>query len=270
VSTPLAVQPLTASPAFVAVEAPRRASLMSSLSAVYTGQLSRARVARGPLLVVATLQSVGLLVLLRGLVDSTADVTARAVVAGSTVLVVAFVTLNLLAQRLGALRALNGLDYYAALPVRPSAVVLATAASYATFTIPGAVLTAVLGGLIYDLPLANLWVLAPVIVLAGASLAGLGAVFGLVARRPETATLAGQLGMSVVLFLGLIPGERFPVVLRALRAVVPSTYAVDALADALRPHPPWTHIGIDLAVCAAVALASLTLASWAFRRAVRR
>ncbi len=77
----------------------------------------------------ATLQSVGLIVLLQGLVDTASDVTEQSVVAGSSVTVVSFVALNLLAQRFGALKASGALDYFAALPVSPAAVVSATAAA---------------------------------------------------------------------------------------------------------------------------------------------
>jgi ABC-2 type transport system permease protein len=244
--------------------------LAPALAAVYGAQVARARHARAPLLFVATLQSLGILVLLRGVVSNHDVVTKQSVVAGATVLVVAFVALNLLAQRLGALRAAQGLDHYAALPVPPAAVVLGIAASYATFTVPGTVVTAVVGAVFYGLPLGNLWVLLPVIVAAGASLAGLGAVLGLLMPRPELATLAGQLGMTIVLFVGVIPETRLPEALRIVRAAVPSTYAVDALAEAFRPHPSWASIGWHLAVCAAVAVVLLWLATRAFRRAVAR
>ncbi len=243
---------------------------LAALAAVYTGQLSRAKAARGPLLFVATLQSVGIMLLLRGVVDEGSAATARQVVAGSTVLVVAYIALNLLAQRFGMLRGTRALDHYATLPIPPAVVVLGTAASYATFTVPGAVLTAVLGCALYGLPFGGLWVLALVLPLAGASLAGLGALLGLLAPRPELATAAGQLGMSAILFLGIIPADRMPGVLRLVRAVVPSTYATDALAEALRVHPNPSSIVGDLAVCAVVAAVGLALASAAFRRAVRR
>ncbi|GDY42050.1 hypothetical protein SANT12839_029320 [Streptomyces antimycoticus] len=99
-----------------------RARLFPALAAVYRAQLSRARVARIPLLFVATFQSIGIMILMRGVVDGGSE--ARSVVAGSSVLVVAFVALNLLAQYFGQLRASGGLDHYATLPVPPSAVVL--------------------------------------------------------------------------------------------------------------------------------------------------
>lgn len=240
-----------------------------ALSAVYAGQLARARVVRGPLLFVAALQSIGILVLLRGLVDEHSELTKEQVVAGATVLVVAFVGLNLLAQRFGTLKASRALDYYAALPVPATAVVLGTAASYATFTVPGCVLTAVVGAALYQLPWAPLAVLPLVIVLAGASLAGLGALLGLALPRPELATVAGQLGMSAVIFLDLIPAARLPVPVQALRAVVPSTYAADAFAQAFAAHPEWAVVAGDLGVCAVVAVVTLAAAAYAFRRAVR-
>ncbi len=108
-----------------AAELGPRARLWPSLAAVYRAQLSRARVARIPLLFVATFQSVGIMILMRGVVDGGEE--ARAVVAGSSVLVVAFVALNLLAQYFGQLRASGGLDHYATLPVPPAAVVLGAA-----------------------------------------------------------------------------------------------------------------------------------------------
>lgn len=250
-----------------------RTRFWPAFSAVYAGQLSRARVARVPLLFVAAFQSLGILLLLRGVVDQTTggsgDLTRESVVAGCTVLVVAFVALNLLAQRFGALRAAGALDYYAALPAPPSAVVLGTACSYATFTVPGAVVTAVTGSLLYDLPLGRLWVLAPVLVLSGASLAGVGALLGLLAPRPELATVAGQLGMSIVIFVGVIPRDRLPALVQLVRAVVPASYAVDALAETFRPAVRWGRVGLDLGVCAAVAVATLALAGWAFARVAR-
>jgi ABC-2 type transport system permease protein len=254
------------------VPVPPRTPFGAALRAVYAGQLSRARVARVPLLFVAAFQSLGIMLLLRGVVDTANEVTSEQVVAGSTVLVVAFVTLNLLAQRFGALRAAGALDYYLTLPIPGSAVVLGTAASYASFAVPGTVITAVVGALLYGLPLAGLWMLLPVAVLAGASLAGIGAAIGLLAPRQELATVAGQIGMSVVLFVGIIPADRLPAGVDVLRDLVPSTYAVDVLAAAFRPSIDWVTTAGDLLVCAAVAVVTLTMASMTLRRAgnVRR
>ncbi|MEV0264466.1 ABC transporter permease [Streptomyces sp. NPDC050617] len=245
-----------------------RARLLPSLAAVYRAQLSRARVARIPLLFVATFQSVGIMILMRGVVDGGDE--ARAVVAGSSVLVVAFVALNLLAQYFGQLRASGGLDHYATLPVPPAAVVLGAAGAYASFTVPGTAVTAVVGSVLFKLPLTHLWVLVAVIPLAGAALAGLGAALGLLAPRQELATLCGQLGMSAALLLGVLPAAHLPAVLGLARDLLPSTYGVEALARCFDAHPDWLAVGADLGVCAAVGVVSLAAATWAYRRAAVR
>ncbi|MEU5428710.1 ABC transporter permease [Streptomyces olivoreticuli] len=245
-----------------------RARLLPSLAAVYRAQLSRARVARIPLLFVATFQSVGIMILMRGVVDGGDE--ARSVVAGSSVLVVAFVALNLLAQYFGQLRASGGLDHYATLPVPPAAVVLGAAAAYASFTVPGTAMTAVVGSVLFKLPLGHLWVLAAVVPLAGAALAGLGAALGLLAPRQELATLCGQLGMSAALLLGVLPAARMPALIAYARDLLPSTYGVEALARSFDARPDWLLIAADLGVCAAVGVVSLAAATWAYRRAAVR
>lgn len=247
-----------------------RTPFPAAVAAVAAGQLARVRVARGPLLFVASIQSLGLVILLRGVVHHHDVPTASAVVAGASILVVAFVALNLLAQRFGALKASAALDYYAALPVSPAAVVLGTAASYATFTLPGAALTAVVGASIYGLPVSHVWLVVPVVVVAAVVLAGVGAVIGLGLPRPELATIAGQLGMTVVLFLGIIPPSHLPLVVRGARTVVPGALAVDALAAGLRQHPHWAGIVLRLAITFGYGVVALAVASRLFRRAIDR
>jgi ABC-2 type transport system permease protein len=252
------------------VQAPelgRRTSMWSATAAVYSAQLARVKVARGPLLFVATLQSIGILLLLRGVVGRHDRLASSAVVAGSTVLVVAFVALNLLAQRFGALRAARALDYYAALPIPTAAVVLGAAASYATVTIPGVVVTALIGVGIYGLSFAQLWLLVPVVVVSATALAGVGAAVGLVAPRAELATVAGQLGMTAVLFLAVIPPSHLPLVLRGLRLAIPSTLAVDALAAGLRGSATIGGVAWRLGVTLAYGIVALAVAGASFRRA---
>ena len=254
----------------VAVTLGPRARLFPALGAVYRAQLSRARVARMPLMFVATFQSVGIMIMMRGVVSGGDDEAARSVVAGSSVLVVAFVALNLLAQYFGRLRASGGLDHYATLPVPPASVVLGAAGAYASFAIPGTLFTAALGAELFRLPWAHLWVLVGVTPLVGAALSGLGATCGLLAARQELATLLGQLGMSAALLLGVLPPTHMPEPVRLLRDLLPSTYGVEALARSFDVVPDWAAVTGDLAVCAGVGLVSLVVATWAYRRAATR
>lgn len=260
----------SAAPTTAAVPLGPRVGLLPGIAAVAAGQLGRVRVARIPLLLVATMQSLGLVVLLRGVVHQHDGSTAAAIVAGSTILVVGFVALNLLAQRLGALRASYALDYYAALPVSPAAVVLGTTASYGAFALPGALVTAVVGDFIYRLPVTELWVAVPAVVTAALALAGAGALLGLLLPRPELATLAGQLGMTAVLFLGIVPVGHLPEVIRGIRVCVPGLLSVDAFVDALRHSPSWSDIVIRLAASGGYGCLLLAVAGAAMRRAVQR
>ncbi|GGX63485.1 ABC transporter permease [Streptomyces anandii] len=251
-----------------AAELGPRARLWPSLAAVYRAQLSRARVARIPLLFVATFQSVGIMIMMRGVVSGGGE--AEYVVSGASVVVVAYVALNLLSQYFGQLRFSGGLDHYATLPVPPAAVVLGAAAAYASFTVPGTMVTAVFGCLLFGLPLGNLWVLLAVVPLAGAALSGLGAACGLLAPRPELATLLGQLGMSAALLLGVLPPDRMPEAVRFARDLLPSTYGVEAYARTFGGSPNWAYVAGDMAVCAGVGVVSLAVATWAYRRAAVR
>jgi ABC-2 type transport system permease protein len=156
------------------------------------------------------------------------------------------------------------------LPISAAAVVLGTTASYAAFAVPGALATAVVGIAIYGLSFANLWLVVPVIATAALALAGAGALLGLTMPRPELATIAGQLGMTVVLFLGIVPPSHLPEVVRGLRVLVPGMLAIDAFAAGLRPDPDWLGVVIRLAVTAGYGAVLLALADRAFRRAVDR
>ncbi|WP_435796421.1 ABC transporter permease [Kitasatospora indigofera] len=270
--TLLSAPPQTAAgppPAAPAPLAPA-ARMLPALAAVYRAQLARAKVARIPLLFVATFQSLGILVMMRGVVDPGDNAAAHTVVAGSSVLVVAFVALNLLSQYFGRLRATGGLDHYATLPVPAASVVLGAAAAYASFTLPGTLVTAAVGAWMFALPAAHLWVLLLVVPLAGAALSGLGAVCGLLAPRQEIATLLGQLGMSAALLLGVLPVERLPQPVLWLRDLLPSTYGVEAFARTFSASPDWAAVAGDLAVCAGVGLVSLAAATLAYRRATTR
>jgi ABC-2 type transport system permease protein len=219
---------------------------------------------------VATFQSVGIMVLMRGVVRGGDVAAAQAVVAGSSVLVVAFVALNLLAQYFGQLRASGGLDHFATLPVPPAAVVLGAAAAYASFTVPGTLVTAAIGSALFGLPPGNLWILGAVIPLAGAALSGLGATFGLLAPRQELATMLGQLGMSAALLLGVLPPGNLPGPVAYVRNLLPSTYGVEAFARTFGREPDWLAVAGDLSVCAMVGVLSLAVATWAYRRAACR
>jgi ABC-2 type transport system permease protein len=242
----------------------------ATIAAVYTGQLERARTGGGAVVIVATVQSLAILGLVRGVGGPATQEARAAVVSGAVLAVVAFIAWNLLAQRLAAVKAGGGLDYFGTLPVRPATVVLGFCAAYATFAIPGVVLTAATGIALFGLPAAHVWVLAPALLTSCVAFGGLGALCGLTPSRPESAALAGQLGLTLVMFLGLIPPQSLPDELGPLRAFVPVAYDIDALASALTDHPDWPGIFLRLAGSALFGACCLAGAARSYRKALNR
>ena len=70
--------------------------------------------------------------------------------------------------------------------------------------------------------------------------------------------------------IGVLPAERMPEFLQYARDLLPSTYGVEALARTFGSDPDWGAVALDLAVCAGVGVASLAVATWAYRRAAVR
>jgi ABC-2 type transport system permease protein len=244
--------------------------LPAALSAIYAAQLSRARSGGGAMAVVGTLQSAGILILLHSTGGSAAVSARAAIVSGAALTVIAFLALNLLGQRLGALKATGGLDHYATLPIRPASLVLGLSAGYITFALPGVAVTAIGGAALFALPYAHLWVLVLATVTCGVTCSGVGALCGLLPARPEIATMAGQLGFTLMLFLGVIPPTSWPHALRPVRAAVPLTYDIDALAGALTGDPDWAGIVLRLAGSALFGACCLTAAARVYRTTLNR
>ena len=198
-------------------------------------QLARVRTSWRPYLIVSSAMPLGIAVLMRAIM--TGDQVARfgeQIVAGSAVLAIAMTAVVMLAQRIAALRESGGLDFYASLPVKRWMLVLAILLSFAIFSLPGTMIVAVLGALLFDLSFTALWAAVPVWALGSFALAGLGVAVGLAAPDEQLAGMYSNLAMMAVLFLGIIPASRMPGWLGPVRAALPSTYAVDALKPGLQ------------------------------------
>jgi ABC-2 type transport system permease protein len=197
-------------------------------------QLARVRTSWRPYLIVSSAMPLGIAVLLRAVMDpEQVDRFGEQIVAGSAVLAIAMTAIVMLAQRIAALRESGGLDFYSSLPVKRWMLVLSILVSFAIFSLPGTIIVSVLGAMLFDLSLAALWAAVPVWALGSFALAGVGVAVGLAAPDEQLAGMYSNLAMMAVLFLGIIPAGRLPGWLGPVRAVLPSTYAVDALKPGL-------------------------------------
>ncbi|GAC1319196.1 MAG: hypothetical protein NVS2B16_02520 [Chloroflexota bacterium] len=217
-----------------------------------TMQLARVRLAWARYFIVSSVMPLGITILLR-VPGKPSTAHALQFVAGDVVLAVAMSSLTFLAQRVAWMKANRAFDYYNTLPTSTVLLLLSIFVSYFLFAVPGMVLIAVIGGLIYGLPLtlsfALVWTV-PTLLLGGIALAGVGALIGLVGRDEQLAATYGNLAMMTVLFLGIIPSSNFPRVVRLVLGVVPSTYMVDSLKMSFIGSVRVDQLTVNLLACA--------------------
>lgn len=198
-------------------------------------QLARLRSAWRPYLIVSSAMPLGIALLMRAVMKPS-QVTRYGVqiVAGSAVLAIAMTAIVMLAQRMASLKETGTMDFYATLPVPRAAVVASVLASFAVFALPGTVIVVLVGALMFKLSIAALWAAVPVWALGSFALAGIGLVIGFAAPDEQLAGMYSNLAMMAVLFLGILPAATIPGWLGPVKAVLPSTYAIDALKPGLR------------------------------------
>ena len=214
-------------------------------------QMSRLRTSWRPYLIVSSAMPLGIAVLMRAVMEPQQVAEfGQQIVAGSAVLAIAMTALVMLAQRVSTLKENGGLDYYATLPVSRTALIGSILLSFAVFALPGTVIVLTLGSALFDRSLAALWAAIPVWVLGSLALAGLGVAIGFAAPDEQLAGMYSNLLMMSVLFLGILPADRLPGWLAPVRAVLPSTYAVNALRPGLEGNMTAAQ-GWDLLVLAA-------------------
>lgn len=215
-------------------------------------QLARVRLAWRRYFIVSSAMPLGITVLLRIRGPAPQD-QALQFVAGDVVLAVALSSLTFLAQRVAWMKANRTFDYYNTLPVSTPMLVIAIFVSYVTFALPGMLAIAIVGGLIYGLPLAAsvalLW-LVPTLFLGGAALAGVGVLLGIAGRDEQLAGTYANLAMMTVLFLSVVPTADFPRWIRLALGVLPSTYMVDTLKMSLIGNVSPARLTGDLLACA--------------------
>ncbi|HXM56048.1 MAG TPA: ABC transporter permease [Candidatus Dormibacteraeota bacterium] len=120
-------------------------------------------------------------------------------------------------------------------------------------------------------PLAHWPALLALLAATAAMAAGLGLLIGVAVRRPRAVTMACLNAAIVLFFLGggfttvaFLPGW-----LQAISLAVPTSYAIEALRQALF-YPDLAGFGRDLAAVCAFAVAAAALGTWAEARALVR
>ncbi|MFI7141524.1 MULTISPECIES: ABC transporter permease [Streptomyces] len=180
------------------------------------------------------------------------------VLTGSILLSLMFENQNKVAQNFAYMKAMGTLDFLGTLPVRRQMVITATVLAFFALSAPALLTTLMLGSLILGVHLSVSWLVVLVIPLCVLSLAGIGAVIGIVTRSQEEASSLTLLVTMLLLFFGpvIIPASRLPGWLVTISHVSPTTYAASAIRQVL-VGPVTGRIWLDLFVL--LALTGITL-----------
>jgi ABC-2 type transport system permease protein len=198
---------------------------------------------------------------LLGAAGTTAAAGAH-VLAGNLVLSAVFTAMGNTANRFAWLKETEGLDYYATLPIRRSAMVATVVLAFVTLSLPSMGATVLLGRLLFGLPLAPHPLALVVLILTALSLAALGATIGILSPNVETQGVISNLALFVLVFLSpvLVPADRLPDILRLTSRLMPVSYAVEALRHLLVGTVNGAVLR-DLAILTAFAVVALAVAA---------
>ena len=127
------------------------------------------------------------------------------------------------------------LDYFASLPIRKYTLVVAVVIAFLILSLPAVVVTTIAGAFLLHLTLALNPMIVVVIPLCAFSMAGLGALVGVMARSEAEAESLGVLVAFATAGIAalVIPPSRLPLWVVRLGWLSPATYARSAIRQAL-------------------------------------
>ncbi len=250
--------PRIASPAAPAASPPARRTgqpFFTQLLDLVRMELTNWRWGWRSLLVTATLSPlisvVGLGVFAR---DSGPRALAH-VLTGNMVISLMFGTLNNVQSRFCFMRERGALDFFATLPMRREALILAVVASFVLLSLPALLATTLVGTAFLGISVHPHPLLTVVVPLVAVALSAIGAMIGVAARSPQESGSWSLLVTLLMAALGpvVVPPERLPGWLIALGWFSPATWAASALRQTLiGPLSP--RLALDLGLLLAVSV----------------
>ena len=136
-----------------------------------------------------------------------------------------------LGQNIGYMKDAGSFEYYASFPISKPVFILALATRSVILSIPSSAILLAIGAFVFGVPMRPSPVTIIIFILAGYSLAGLGAFVGFFSRDGQTAGLVTQIIDPLIVFLApvYIPVECLPRFLQHTAKLLPTTYVANAL-----------------------------------------
>jgi len=184
------------------------------------------------------------------------------VLTGNVVLSLLFSTLGNVSNNFSYMRESGTLDYLATLPVQRVALIIATAIAFLLLSLPSTLISLVAGKLLLGLDLVVSPLVLMVLPLIGLTLAGLGALIGVISRSSQEAGSVSLVMQMVLVVFGpvFVPDQSLSPLIRTVSLLSPATYAASALRQTLLGVPDRIPLWVDVLALIALTLALLWLA----------
>lgn len=171
------------------------------------------------------------------------------ILTGNIVLALMFGIMDKVQSHFIYMRLMGTLDFFATLPIRKSALIIAVLGAFFLLSLPSILITIFLGAWLLQIPLHFHPIILLVIPICTLPLAGIGALIGITARSFAEGGTISTLFSLIMLGLGpvIIPPDRLPRWLTQIGRLSPATYAASALRQALLGSLS-SQIWIDLAI----------------------
>jgi ABC-2 type transport system permease protein len=238
-------------------------SLLVQLADVVLIELTNWRWSWPFLLVTGVVAPVISIIALGAFAQNASRETLTSILTGNVVLSLIFGNLDTVQTHFTYMRVVGTWDYFAALNVRRYILVIAALFSFLLISLPAVIVTILFGSLYLGIPLSLSPLICLVVPFSALSLAGIGALIGLMAHTPQEAK---QISLCLILLLFgigpvLIPANRLPKALLIIGYFSPTTYAASAFRQVLL-GPLTPRICLDLAVLASLSLVTLWLVGY--------
>jgi ABC-2 type transport system permease protein len=192
--------------------------------------------------------------------------TAKYLTTGAPTIILLMVGLVMVPQIVAMQRSAGSFDYMWSLPVPRLVFVAADATIWVLVSLPGVILSLVLGTLYFDFSLELSWLMVPAVLLISVTGVFMGYVIAHSAPKPEMASLATQIIVFLIMLFSpvMYPASQLPGWLADLHRVFPVMYMADLSRGTLTDLP--VDLGLAFAVVGAWCVFGLVVTALLVRR----
>ncbi len=217
-------------------------------------------------LVVQIMIAVGFIIGIGFFYPSMTSETAKFLTTGAPTITLLMIGLVMVPQMVAIQRSAGSFDYYWSLPVPRLVYVAADATIWVLTSLPGVIVSLVLGAFYFDFSLELSWLAIPAVLLISVTGVFIGYVLAHSVPKPEIATIATQIIVFLIMLFSpvMYPPDQLPGWMEKIHTVFPVMYMADLSRGTLTDLP--VHLGKAFAIVGAWCVFGLVVTALLVRR----